>query len=181
MTKDLITGLLIMCMPFIGSAQSTKKTKPLIRPVVSTSYQPTWILDDYDGNTKATIVLTGIHAFKEIGKESYFSLGLMYGTYKHVEGDYYSGLILPIQLHKYFNADRKGLNLEFGYWMNYCASCSQTVGASFSQGINYMFSGHPLRVNVGLQTMLGNLFTDISIQVGPQLQLMWIPEPKMKK
>lgn len=145
------------------------------------SYLPTWVLDDYNGNTKASVVLTGIHAFKEMGKESYFSLGLMYGKHKDVGDDVYTGLMLPIQLHKFFTADRKGFNLDFGYWMNYCASCRETVGASFSQGINYMFSGHPLRVNVGLQTMLGNLFTDIAINVRPQLQLMWIPEPKRKK
>jgi hypothetical protein len=181
MRKHIITVLLIICIPYIGLAQYSKKSKHPIRPVVSASYQPTWILDDYHGNTKATVFMAGIHGFKEMGKESYFSLGLMYGTFKDVEDEQYTGWILPIQLHKFFNADRKGFNLDFGLWINYCASCSETAGASVSQGINYMFGGHPVRVNVGLLTMLGNLYTDPSIQVGPQVQLMWVPEPKSKK
>lgn len=174
-------GLIIMCISYIGNAQYNKMAKHLIRPGVSISYLPTWVIDDYNGNLKATVALAGVHAYKEIGKESYFSIGLMHGTFKNDLEDRYTGLVLPIRLHKYFVKEREGFNLGFGLWINYCTSCIETIGGSFSQEINYMFSGHPLKVNVGLQTMVGNLFTDTAIQSGPQLQLLWVPEPRQKK
>lgn len=181
MRKHVLTGLIIICFSCIGTAQYTKKAKHPIRPGVSISYLPTWVIDDYDGNVKGAMALTGVHAYKEIGKESFFSLGLMYGKYKDDLDEQQTGFILPIRLHKFFVEEREGFNLGFGLWMNYCATCNGTIGGTFSQEINYMFFGHPLRVNVGIQTMLGNLFTDTAVQVGPQLQLLWVPEPKQKR
>lgn len=181
MMRYIFLAFCLICMVYNLSGQQRHKSKHMFRPGLSASYLPTSVLDNYNGNTKATVFMTGIHALKEIGSESYLSLGLMYATFDDVVDEEYTGIILPIRLQKFFVKERTGFNLGFGLWLNYCKSCSETIGGAYSQEINYSFFNHPVRVNVGLQLVLGSFFTDAAIHVGPQVQMIWVPEPKGKK
>ena len=178
MKEHFVIGLFVLCSIHVTNAQHKHSSKHLIRPAISLNYLPTQVLDDFHGNTEAKVFLAGIHALKEIGKESYFSLGLMYGKFHEIEGDEHNGIILPIRLQKFFIPERKGFNLGFGLMMNYCKTCMETVDGAFAQEINYMFAANPVRVNVGLQTILGTLYDKAAIHVGGQVQLIWVPLKK---
>ena len=166
--------IIILCGFKVALAQKNHSDKNVLRPGFLFSYLPTWVLDDFEGNIPAKVIITGINSHHEIWKESVFIMGIAYGK-MDVEEDEYKGIIVPLKLQKFFIPDRKGFNLSIGVLMSYCKTCRYQIGGVLSHEISYLFSAHPFKINVGLQLMEGALFQDIAIHLGGQVQVVWHP------
>jgi|SRR5687767_9267647 len=171
----IILLFIILCGFNAALAQKRHSEKNVLRPGFSLGYLPTWVLDDFNGNTSAKVIITGINGHQEIWKESVFIMGIAYGK-MNVEDDERKGIIVPFKLQKFFIPDRKGFNLSIGVLMSYCKSCRYQIGGVLSHEISYLFSANPFKINVGLQLMEGALFQDIAIHLGGQVQVIWHPQ-----
>ena len=181
MKRPFIFLLLLLGGCSFVQAQQRHKPKHELHPGLSFAYLPTWILDDYHGNIKAHTFMSGINGHQEFGKESVFIFGVTYAKFNTEEQEEEIGIIVPLRLQKFFNPDRKGFNLAFGFLMSYCTTCYNAVSGAYSNEISYLFFGHSLDVNVGLQTMLGGIFDPPEIYFGPQVQVTWHPRDKEKR
>ena len=176
MMKQILCWVFFIFISMTVHAQKKHSNKHYLRPGISVAYLPGWILDDFDGNRKSRIYITGLNVHQEIWKESVLSIGIGQGRFEGEIEDDDEGWILPIKLQKFFVDERKGFNLAAGLLLNFCDNCNESINGALSYEISYLFSMPWIQVNAGVQFLQGALFGDAGINVGGHLQILYQPE-----
>ena len=153
MKVHFIIVLFLMCCHLLVEAQKGHRARNMLRPGLSFSYLPTWLLDPYDGNMYASTIIIGVNGHQEIWKESVFIFGIaydkMYGN--NLKED--EGLAIPMKLQKYFSQDRTGFNLSGGILLHYCTTCRYKIGGGNSYEISHLYTFQHMQVNAAIQIM----------------------------